>query len=95
MVQRQPPFPVWVDLQERFGIHSNPGVLLAWRRAPRTGESGWECLVIYAAPNVRHEKDAFNVHQAWLSASSVRPMDAERPKQVPPWAKAANGEPQS
>lgn len=77
---RKPPYHVWVDVSARFGEHSQPGLLLGWRRAkPDRGRSGWECLVVHAAVPPPMNPDAMTLYQSWVLPHMVRPMDAPLP----------------
>lgn len=77
-VGRRPPYHVWVDVSARFGEHSQPGVLLAWRRAEvPPGQPPWECLVVHAATPPPMNPDAMTLYQSWVMPHMVRPVDAE------------------
>jgi hypothetical protein len=65
---RRPPYLVRVDSSGSFGIHSSPGILLAWRRTPDSAlttrkESEWECLVISANEPAPTSPTSLWVHQ--------------------------------
>jgi hypothetical protein len=81
---RKPPFLVWVDSSGQFGIHSQPGLLLAWRRTPESPlrirrESKWQCLVISASEPPPTNPEDWWVYQHWMNPAHVQPVDAEKP----------------
>lgn len=79
---RKPPYHVWVDVSARFGEHSQPGLLLAWRRTrPDRGKHGWECLVVHAAVPPPMNPEAMTLYQSWVLPHMVRPMEAPLPSQ--------------
>ncbi|MGH3999808.1 MAG: hypothetical protein ACRDTJ_20375 [Pseudonocardiaceae bacterium] len=81
-MRRTPPYHVWVDVSARFGEHSQPGVLLAWRRAKvAPGRPPWECLVVHAVVPPPMNPDAMTLYQSWVMPHLVRPIDAELPRQ--------------
>jgi hypothetical protein len=80
---RTPPYLVWVDSSGSFGIHSSPGILLAWRRTPDSAlttrkESEWECLVISASEPAPTNPTSLWVYQHWMNPAHVRPVDIEK-----------------
>lgn len=88
-MRRTPPYHVWVDVSARFGEHSEPGILLAWRRPTKTpSRSGWECLVVHAATPPPMRPDSMTLYQSWLLPHMVRPIDVEWPKEDRAHAKA-------
>lgn len=82
--RRMLPIHAWVDSSGQFGLKSDPGLVLAWRRTPEPGlgtprESEWQCLVISAsepAPTSIHD---LWVYQRWVNPAHVLPLDAEKP----------------
>lgn len=53
-----------------------PGVLLAWRQVR---DGAWEAWVMWAEPGIGAHNGGPYVHQSWVPASAVRPVDAEPP----------------
>lgn len=85
---RTPPFLVWVDSSGAFGINSDPGLLLAWRRTPESGlgirkESEWQCLVISATEAAPTSPESLRILQRWMNPAHARPVDAEKPPPPP------------
>ena len=83
-VPRTPPFFVWVDTSTEFGLRSQPGLLLAWRRTPQSllgirKDSEWQCLVIHAGLPTPYSPESMWVYQSWMNPAHVRPAEAERP----------------
>lgn len=79
-MQRIPPYHVWVDVSARFGEYSQPGLLLAWRRAKAApGQPPWECLVVHAAVPPPMNPDAMTLYQSWVLPHMVRPIDVDMP----------------
>lgn len=81
---RTPPFHAWVDSSGQFGLNSDPGLLLAWRRTPESGlkirrESEWQCLVISAGKTTAANPESLWVYQHWMNPAHVRPIAAEKP----------------
>lgn len=90
------PIHAWVDSSGQFGLKSDPGLVLAWRRTPESGpgtgrESGWQCLVISASEPAPASTQDLWVYQRWMNPEHVWPVDAEKPsagRSKPRWRAA-------
>jgi hypothetical protein len=70
------PTHVWVDVTGVWGYHSDPGVLLMWRKSHR-GE--WEGWVVCASTYSTGHGLELNVTQSWVNAAHIRGADTRPP----------------
>lgn len=72
------PRHVWVSFADRWA-EAAPGLLLDWRQA--VGESRrWEALTVWVDGGGDRR---WHVHQDWVAAAHVRPLDAATPAPSP------------
>ncbi|VXC47833.1 hypothetical protein [Nocardioides sp. AX2bis] len=66
------PVQVWTCATGRRETDAAPGLLLAWRQRESVGLEGWRI----AADPARFDATEASVRQAFVPASSIRPVDA-------------------